>query len=292
MESQSLLDSCRTALRHVFLTHCPAGASLPLSELLKFCANVRVFPVSPRQELVSSLVIRQLAVKVTKRPDDARLTYAQFEQFLRLLAAKCYAEGSEQSRLKALLSHMRIGCSDYGMQIFKEQRPEKKDSNSSSASIHDSKPRHSDLPQTRSSLRLKIPHLKKKLSLTTVGFSKVLGLQHIYQPQTQLRRRPSAETLAFRSPRSTTARIPPTPSSRLHTRHESVPEDLLSRVKEAVRRFEGQARKLGCGRGITMRAIAFVRRLHRRRIQAVRHRQRTTLMLGFRTWRLQTLRCR
>jgi len=272
MESQSLLDNSRTALRHIFLTHCPAGASLPLSELLKFCANVRVFPVSTRQELVSSLVIRQLAVKVTKRQEDARLTYMQFEQFLRLLAARCYTEGSEQSRLKALLSHMRIGRSEYGLQLAKEQRPEGKDSNSSSTSIRDFKPRLSDLPETRSSLHLKIPHLSKKLSLTSVGFNKALGLQHIYQPQTQLLRRPSAEARTFPSPRSTTVRIPQTPSSRLHTRHESVPEDVLSRVKDAVRRFEEQVRKLGCGRGLPLRAMAFVRRLHRRRIQAVSHR--------------------
>ena len=61
-----------------------------------------------------------------------------------------------------------------------------------------------------------------------------MGLQHIYQPQTQLRRRPSAEARTFPSPRSTIVRIPQTSSSSMHTSHESVPKDLLSRVKDAL----------------------------------------------------------
>ena len=204
--------------------------------------------------------------KITKKTDEARLTYTQFEQLLKLLATQCYTEGSDQSRLKALLSHMRI-TSDYGLQFSREQHPLAKDSDSSSTSLHDIKPRYSDLTQTGSSVRLKVPLLTKKLSLTSAGFSKVLGLQHIYQPQTHLRHRSSAG--AFATPKSTTTRIPHSPSTRLHTRHESVPGSFLSQVKDAVRRFEGQVKQLGCGRSMLGQAAAFMSRLHRRRMQTV-----------------------
>lgn len=215
--------------------------------------------------------------KITKKADEARLTYTQFEQFLKLLATQCYTEGSDQGRLKILLSHMRIS-SDYNQQFPREQHPLAKDSDSSSASMHSKNPRYSDITQTRSSVRLKVSQFTKKMSLTSVDFSKVLGLQHIYQPQirllsgtdaqTHLRHRSSAG--AFATPKSTTFRDPYSTSTRLHTRHESVPEGFLSQVKDAVRRFEGQVKNLGCGQNMPMKAAAsFMSRLHRRRIEAV-----------------------
>lgn len=263
-ESLAALDACRPALRRVFLTHCPLGPVLALSELLQFCANVHVFPVPATQELASALVIRQLAAKVARRSDDIRLTYAQFEQLLRLLAMQCFSEGNEHTRLKCLLAHIKAGVQDYyGVSLYGGH----KDSSSSSV---DAQPRLSDgAPQTRSSARFKtVSKLTKKLSLTNIGFSKMLSLQQIYQPITQLRRRPSAIPT---SPKSITSRvIPQTPSDRMHARHTSMSTDLVSKIRDAVRRFEGKFRERGVRREVPRRVVSFLKRRNKRRVKDVR----------------------
>ena len=302
---------------------------MPVSELLKFAANVRVLPVPLTQDLAPSQLIKSLAVRITLRNEDGRLTYPQFERFLKQLAETCFRTSSEGSRVQALIAHMKQGCAAaYNVALAKDRRyrssDKVNDSSSLSISVRNSfghdfgqtaeafrQKRNSDasLVKARPGLQMQtIPGLTKKLSLTGLG-SKAGELRHIYEQPRAFRRTPSAAVdirPALLSPKSSTrflstateeSRSPksPTPariSVRWHNRHESLPNDVLGLMRKSVERLQTKMVELKSTkrvRGLTHRGELFVHSLHSRRVRPVSVIQRTVLLLALRTWRLHTL---
>ena len=297
MEPPSPLAPHRYALRSIFQSHCEGtGTVMSLKELLRFCSNVGVFPVRITQELASSQEINHFAGKCCGRQEEIRLSYTQFERFLSLLAGYCYPL-TVQSPLFQLLSHMQGGL----MRVYRISLLPSSDSSSISlrgGSFLDFSQavEMRGEPQTckngKQLLKMKsVPRLTKKLSLTTLSFTKAVKLKQIYSEHVKPAPRkttpgnggtPKAKSMRVSlqageenggaSPAGMKTSIRPF-FSRVQSRHGSVSRDILTRIKASFDTFKAQVHPLLTQPRPKPRAtvtFTFLRKLHSRRVAPVR----------------------
>lgn len=283
MDQSSPLGPIRAGLRVIFQAHCEAGqVQITLQELLRFCVNVKLFPVSNRQDFASSQTIYQLASRIVGKSEDIKLSFGQFERFLRLFASSSLP--GTQSNLRDLYAVISSPCERvYRVKLKAE----------SSASLRSS---FLELPAADSRLSLdsspsvtvkriskakSMPKLAKRFSLmTTLTPSKAKTLKKIYT-------RPIARkiTLFEPSPKSSTMRNAhfseesASPSaaqtlirpffSRLQSRSGSISKDQLSRIKAAFGTFKTQMSAFIGRKPRPMLTTMHMSKILKRRIQPV-----------------------
>lgn len=238
----------------IFQAHCEAGqAQITLQELLRFCVNVKLFPVSNRQDLASSQAIHRLASRIVGKSEDIKLSFGQFERFLRLFASSSLP--GTHSTLRDLYAHISSPCERvYRVKLKAE----------SSASLLSS---FLELPAADSRLSLdsspsvtvkrisktkSVPKLAKRLSLmTTLTPSKANMLKKIYtRPVTRKITvfEPSPKASTMRNSRFSEESASPSAAqtllrpffSRVQSRSGSISMDQLSRIKAAFGNFKTQ----------------------------------------------------
>ena len=255
MDQSSPLGPVRAGLRMIFQTHCePGQGQITLQELLRFCVNVKVFPVIHRQDLASSQTIHRLASRILGKSEDIKLSFGQFERFLKLLGSS-----SLPGAQRELYEYMDSSCQRvYGVKLTGKAE--------SSASLRgsfldctqaesrlsmDSAPSKSVVVKRLSKAK-SMPKLSKRLSLiTTLPPSKASMLKRIYTRPIMRKMLPFEP-----SPKASTMRNaqfseePASPSaaqtlvrpffSLVPSRNGSLPRDQMSRIKASFNHFKTQ----------------------------------------------------
>jgi len=122
-----ILDRNRAGLKSIFSHHCSPEDQLPYSEALKCCTALRIYPVLPTQDLLSSLELKRLFYKAadhfTVENPRVELSYLQFERLLKLIGAHCFAgELTTAQRLQLLFAHVQTLCQmHYKVTLLGEQ---------------------------------------------------------------------------------------------------------------------------------------------------------------------------
>lgn len=236
----------------IFQRHCePGQGQITLQELLRFCVNAKVFPVSNKQDLASSQTIHRLASRIVGKSEDIKLSFGQFERFLKLLGSSSLP-GAHQE----LYTHIDSPCQRvYGVKLT-----------GNTASLRGS---FLDLTQAESRLSMdsspsksmaakrlfkvkSMPKLSKRSSLvTTLIPSKANMLKKIYtRPITRKMTlfEPSPKASTMRNERFSEESASPSAAqtlvrpffSRVPSRNGSVSKDQMNRIKTAFSHFKTQ----------------------------------------------------
>lgn len=122
----SLFDTNRISLKKLFTAHEKEG-SLKFTDLLKLCSSTRIFP-----DLLGSPELHKIIVEVVQDPSTSsisqQLAFAQFEIFLRTVAAKAFPLKSESEQECLLFIHLKSSCGLRYSVDFETMSEEKKKS--------------------------------------------------------------------------------------------------------------------------------------------------------------------
>lgn len=110
-----ILDRNRPGLKAIFKAHCDSEERFSYSEALKFAQSLRIYPVTCKQDLLSSLELKRLFFKAADRftveEQRVELSYLQFERLLKLISAHCFSDDLPSAeQLQLLLTHIHTPC--------------------------------------------------------------------------------------------------------------------------------------------------------------------------------------
>ena len=123
-----LIDRNRAGLRTIFARHSNSDELLSYSEALKCATALRIYPVIPTQDLLSSLELKRLFYKAadhfTTEDQRVQLGYLQFERLLKMISSHCFhGEPTETQRLQLLFMHIQtLAYMHYKVAFQSEQK--------------------------------------------------------------------------------------------------------------------------------------------------------------------------
>lgn len=123
-----IIDRNRAGLKTIFARHSDSEEHLSYSEALKCATALRIYPVIPTQDLLSSLELKRLFYKAadhfTTEDQRVQLGYLQFERLLKMISSHCFhGELTETQRLQLLLMHIQtLAYTHYKVALQTEQK--------------------------------------------------------------------------------------------------------------------------------------------------------------------------